>query len=60
MAFFTVQEMIEAASEATKLENDRIKELIEGERLVDDTGEPEDVVYNKALDDVLAAMRAAG
>ncbi len=56
MAEFNVQELIKCAVESTQLEKDRIKELIEAERLVDDTGTDEDAAYNRALDDVLAAI----
>ena len=31
---------------------------VEGERLTDDTGEPEDDAYNQAVDDALNAIRA--
>ena len=56
MALFTAQELIQCAVEATTLEYDRIVTVIEGERLTDDTGEPEDIAYNKAIADVLAAI----
>jgi hypothetical protein len=43
----------------TKTEADtlaRVREKIENERLTDETGEPEDVAYNQALDDLLTSL----
>ena len=45
-----------AASEARLLA--RMVEAIEGERLTDDTGEKEDIAYNRAIDDALTAIAA--
>jgi hypothetical protein len=56
MALFTVREMLQACSEATQIENDRVCGLIKAERLVDATGTDEDAAYNRALDDVLEAV----
>jgi hypothetical protein len=59
MALFTAEELIRTATESIAIEKDRIVALVKAERLVDDTGEPEDIAYNKALDDVLAAIEKA-
>jgi len=56
VALCTVKDLLRTAFEAAMVENDRIVKLVEAERLIDDTGEPEDIAYNKALDDVLAAI----
>jgi len=56
VALYTVKDLLRTAFEAAMVENDRIVKLVEAERLIDDTGEPEDIAYNKALDDVLAAI----
>ncbi len=34
----------------------RLREAIEGERLTDNTGEPDDLAYNRAIEDVLALL----
>lgn len=57
MALFTAKELIQAANEATKIEKDRIVELVLFERLFEDAGTDEDAAYNRALDDVLTAIK---
>jgi hypothetical protein len=41
-------------------ERARVRQMVEAERLVDDTGNAADIGYNQAIDDVLCAIDTAG